>query len=74
MKKAFISGPILGMENQQNYRAVVTEICTRIGLEVIDPWKREKVIYNKDEPCWWLKVPPRDLYNATSTTPTDATS
>jgi hypothetical protein len=57
MKKAFISGPILGMENQQNYRAIVGEICARLGLEVIDPWKREKVIYNKDEPCWWLKVP-----------------
>ncbi len=47
----------MGMENQQDYRQTVTDICTRIGLEVIDPWKREKVLYNKEEACWWQKVP-----------------
>jgi hypothetical protein len=69
MKKAFISGPIVGMEKEQGYRITVAEICSRYNLEVIDPWQREKVIYNKDEPCWWSKVPPsgfvqRDLDDA----------
>jgi hypothetical protein len=57
MKKAFISGPIQGMESEQGYREVVGKICSRLGFEVIDPWRREKVIYNREEPCWWNKVP-----------------
>ena len=57
MKKAFISGPIQSMETQQDYRDAITEICIHLGLEVIDPWLREKVLYNKEEPCWWDKVP-----------------
>jgi len=60
-KKVFISGPIQGMENQQDYRQVITEICKQLGLEVIDPWLREKVIYRIDEPCWWNKVPVADF-------------
>ncbi len=57
MKKAFISGPIQGVETKQGYREVVTGICTAMGFEVIDPWLREKVMYNREEPCWWNKVP-----------------
>jgi nucleoside 2-deoxyribosyltransferase len=57
MKKAFISGPIVGMEKEQGYRTTVAEICRHLDFEVIDPWQREKIIYNKDEPCWWSKVP-----------------
>ena len=57
MKKAFISGPIQGMETEQSYRQVISEICTKLGFEVIDPWLREKVLYNKEEKCWWSKVP-----------------
>lgn len=60
-RKAFISGPIQGMENEQGYRQVITEICTRLGFEVIDPWLREKVIYKKEEACWWSKVPIPDF-------------
>lgn len=56
-KKVFISGPILGMENDQDYRKAITEICVKLGFEVIDPWRREKVLYKSDEPCWWSKVP-----------------
>ena len=63
MKKAFIAGPILGMENHQEYRLKVTEILIRAGFEVIDPWKREKVLYNGDERCWWDKVPTFDFIN-----------
>jgi len=56
-KKAFISGPILGMEKDQGYRETITEICVKLGFDVIDPWLREKVLYNGDEKCWWTKVP-----------------
>jgi len=56
-KKAFISGPILGMETEQGYRETITEICTKLGFDVIDPWRREKVLYKGDEHCWWSKVP-----------------
>jgi nucleoside 2-deoxyribosyltransferase len=56
-KKVFISGPILGMETEQGYREKITKICTKLGFEVIDPWRREKVLYKGDEHCWWSKVP-----------------
>jgi hypothetical protein len=57
MKKVFIAGPIQGVENAQEYRQIVGEICTRLGFEIIDPWHREKVLYRKEEPCWWNNVP-----------------
>jgi nucleoside 2-deoxyribosyltransferase len=56
-KKAFISGPILGMENEQGYREIISGICVKLGFDVIDPWRREKVLYKGDERCWWSKVP-----------------
>jgi len=56
-KKAFISGPILGMENNQGYRDIITKICVKLGFEVIDPWRREKILYETDELCWWTSVP-----------------
>ncbi|MFB3889815.1 MAG: nucleoside 2-deoxyribosyltransferase [Candidatus Bathyarchaeia archaeon] len=55
-KTAFISGPIQGMETQQDYRQAISETCRRLGFEVIDPWQREKILYNKDEACWWNNV------------------
>ncbi len=61
MKKLFISGPIIGMEKQQDYRSVVNEIAHQTGFEVIDPWKRERVLYNGTEECWWDKVPTFDF-------------
>ena len=69
MKKAFIAGPIQGVENQQEYRQIIGEICTRLGFEVIDPWHREKVLYQEEEVCWWNNVPAygfvkRDLEDA----------
>jgi hypothetical protein len=60
-KKVFISGPILGMENNQDYRKTITETCHRLGLEVINPWLREKVLYKGDEKCWWTKCEPMDF-------------
>ncbi|MGW8289207.1 MAG: nucleoside 2-deoxyribosyltransferase domain-containing protein [Candidatus Bathyarchaeia archaeon] len=68
-KKVFISGPILGMETNQGYREIITEICERIGFEVIDPWRREKNLYKGDELWWWPNVPAegfvqRDLEDA----------
>jgi nucleoside 2-deoxyribosyltransferase len=61
MKKAFISGPILGMETRQEYRLTITDILSTAGYEVIDPWKREKILYKGDERCWWDKVPTFDF-------------
>src|SRR5665647_1060992 len=52
-KQVFISGPILGMENNQDYRRTITDICLNMGFDVIDPWNREKVFYKGDEECWW---------------------
>jgi nucleoside 2-deoxyribosyltransferase len=60
-KQVFISGPILGMEKQQAYRKTITDVCAKLGIEVIDPWKRERVLYNGTEECWWDKVPTFDF-------------
>ncbi len=61
MKSVFISGPILGMEKQQDYRQTISSVCKKLGLGVIDPWKRERVLYNGTEECWWDKVPVFDF-------------
>lgn len=60
-KKVFISGPIIGMEKQQDYRKAITKTVEKMGLEIIDPWKRERVLYNGTEECWWDKVPTFDF-------------
>ncbi len=53
-KQVFIAGPILGMENNQDYyRNTITAIINKMGFEVIDPWKREKCLYKGDTECWW---------------------
>jgi nucleoside 2-deoxyribosyltransferase len=45
-KQVFISGPILGMEDSQDYyRNAITDISQKLGFEIIDPWKREKCLY-----------------------------
>jgi len=59
--KVFVSGPIQGMETKQSYRDVIRETCVRCGLEVIDPWEREKIIYRGTEPRWWNRVPAADF-------------
>jgi nucleoside 2-deoxyribosyltransferase len=60
-RKAFISGPIQGVETEQSYRGVIREICIRCGYEPVDPWDREKFIYKGTEPDWWSKVPAVDF-------------
>jgi nucleoside 2-deoxyribosyltransferase len=60
-KKVFMSGPILGMEDHQEYREKIADVCVRLGFDVIDPWNREKVLYNGNEACWWNKVPTFDF-------------
>jgi len=60
-RKAFISGPIQGMETEQDYREVIAKVCAKLGYDVIDPWLRERVIYRKNEPCWWNQVPAEDF-------------
>jgi len=61
MKSVFISGPIIGMEKNQDYRKLIAKIAEKNGFEVIDPWKRERVIYKGTEECWWDKVPVFDF-------------
>lgn len=56
-KKVFISGPILGIENNQEYRQEITQILQASKFEVIDPWLREKILYKGNDACWWDKVP-----------------
>ena len=60
-KQVFISGSILGREKQQEYRKTITDVCAKLGCEVIDPWKRERVLYNGTEECWWNNVPTFDF-------------
>ena len=61
MIKVFISGPIQGMEDKQEYRAEIRRILEAKGYEVIDPWEREKIIYKASREDWWKNVPPRDF-------------
>jgi len=70
-KQVFISGPILGMEdNQDYYRNIITAICQKLGFEIVDPWKREKCIYKTDEDhdnsdnCRYNRIVQRDLDDA----------
>jgi nucleoside 2-deoxyribosyltransferase len=60
-KKVFVSGPIQGMETEQNYRDVIRQICMRCGFEVVDPWEREKIIYGGTKQGWWNDVPATDF-------------
>ncbi|MEM3769954.1 MAG: nucleoside 2-deoxyribosyltransferase [Candidatus Bathyarchaeia archaeon] len=60
-RKAFISGPIQGMETKQSYRETIRKICISCGYEPIDPWQREKIIYRGAEHGWWKKVPVADF-------------
>lgn len=60
-RKVFVSGPIQGKETEQEYRNAIREICVRCGFDVVDPWEREKVLYNGVEHGWWNRVPAADF-------------
>ncbi|WP_455276749.1 nucleoside 2-deoxyribosyltransferase [[Eubacterium] cellulosolvens] len=47
-KKAFIAGPIHGMEDNQSYRTDLRKILEECGYVVFDPWQREKVLYSQE--------------------------
>lgn len=47
-KKAFIAGPIHGMEHDQSYRNDLRKILEECGYVVLDPWQREKVLYSHE--------------------------
>ena len=49
------------MEKQQDYRQIITVIVEALDMQIIDPWKRERVLYNGTEECWWDKVPTFDF-------------
>jgi hypothetical protein len=71
-KKVFISGPIIGMEKQQDYRKTITDI-TKTGMETIDP-QTGALSITALRTAGGTKCPFSILSNATSTMPTDATS
>jgi len=60
-KLVFISGPILGMEDNQEYRERIAAVCLKLDLEVIDPWLREKLLCKGDEERWWDNAAAEDF-------------
>ncbi len=60
-RKVFVSGPIQGVETEQSYRDAIREICLKCGYEVVDPWEREKIMYNGTEMGWWDRIPAADF-------------
>ena len=60
-KKVFVSGPIQGMELRQHYRDRLQELLSRYEYEPVDPWKREKVLYDNPPEQWWKHVPPEEF-------------
>jgi len=60
-RRAFISGPIQGMERDQGYRDRLRRILIEKGYEPIDPWQREKIVYSTTGAEWWKNVPPTDF-------------
>lgn len=45
------------MENNQSYRGVLREMLESHGFKVVDPWERERVVYEAEGSEWWSKVP-----------------
>jgi nucleoside 2-deoxyribosyltransferase len=60
-RKAFLAGPIQGMEKNQSYRDDLRSILLHHGFEPVDPWQREKVVYSATGHDWWRNVPPADF-------------
>ena len=59
--RAYIAGPVQGLEDRQEYRVSLAEILRRYGFEVVDPLARERKFYagmGKDEA---VKLSKRDL-------------
>jgi len=60
--RAYLAGPIQGMENKQDYREPLTNLLKARGFEVVDPWLREQAYYrgasSREEA---LKLVKRDL-------------
>lgn len=57
VKRVFIAGPIQGMERKQDYRKILRKILESHNFQVIDPWEREKVVYEYRREDWWNTVP-----------------
>ena len=43
--RAYIGGPIQGLEEDQAYREVLAEVLRKAGFEPVDPWLREQAYY-----------------------------
>ena len=60
-RKVFISGPIHGVEDRQNYRVRIRNLLLKYGYEPIDPWQREKKILSSMGTSWWKERSVRDI-------------
>ncbi|RLE48230.1 MAG: hypothetical protein DRJ31_07620 [Candidatus Methanomethylicota archaeon] len=53
--RVFIAGPIQGWEEKQEYREKIAEKLKQYGrergmeIEIVDPWKRERIVYRGGE-------------------------
>lgn len=45
-RRAFISGPFQGMEQDQSHRERIGRLLLEHEYEPIDPWQREKIVYS----------------------------
>ena len=63
MLKVFLAGPIHGFEDRQEYRDRIKAVLRRFGYEVVDPWERERKVYQKSagDRDWWKKAKPEDF-------------
>jgi nucleoside 2-deoxyribosyltransferase len=61
MTKVFVSGPIHGMERNQEYRKKLKNLLELSGFEVLDPWERERELHGNPYDGWWLEVPPEEF-------------
>ena len=59
--RAYIAGPVKGLEENQEYRVTLAKILEKYGFEVFDPLKREKKFYAGIEYKDAFKLAKRDL-------------
>ncbi len=63
MLKVFVAGPIHGFEDKQDYRRVIAQLLRKFGYEPVDPWEREREIYQRSskDRSWWRRAKPEEF-------------
>ena len=61
--KVFVAGPIHGFEDKQDYRRVIAQLLRKFGYEPVDPWEREREIYQRSskDRSWWRRAKPEEF-------------